>query len=194
MRIARSPIAIKHLIESVVTDLSSRANECRVTIQMQATDDIPRVCGDPEKVRRVFWHLLMNALKFSGEGDRVVVGLDVGSLTPQEPHTNGSSDRLVPTGVRVVVRDQGIGIAQETHSRVFEPFFQVDSSSTRKYGGTGLGLTLAKSYVEAHGGHIWVESGLGTGSSFYVALPAVAEELDAYLSQKASQSQQKVDK
>ena len=83
-------------------------------------------------------------------------------------------------GVRVAVRDTGIGIPADKHVHIFEPFFQVDSSSTREYGGTGLGLSLAKSYVEAHGGYIWVDSEPGKGSTFTVSLPAVPEELEAH--------------
>ena len=78
--------------------------------------------------------------------------------------------------MQLVVSDSGIGISREQVSKIFEPFFQVDSSSTRAFGGTGLGLTLAKAYVEAHGGRIWVESpGYDEkrcpGSAFHVVLP-----------------------
>jgi hypothetical protein len=64
--------------------------------------------------------------------------------------------------------------------RIFEPFFQVDSSSTREYGGTGLGLTLVKSYIEAHGGRVWVESELGRGSAFTVTLPLEPDDAGSW--------------
>jgi signal transduction histidine kinase len=181
LQVVCSPIPIAHLVESVVSDVSGQAVQRSVTIVTPDADGIPSVSGDPEKVRRILWHLLMNAIKFSNVGGSVEVVVDVAPLVPRKTArapSIGPGGELF--GVRVVVCDEGIGIAREAQSNVFEPFFQVDSSSTRQYGGTGLGLTLAKRYVEAHGGHIWVESAPGAGSSFHVTLPAVKEELRAY--------------
>jgi signal transduction histidine kinase len=73
--------------------------------------------------------------------------------------------------VQLVVSDSGIGISRDQVAKIFEPFFQVDSSSTRAFGGTGLGLTLAKAYVEAHGGRIWVDTAPGQGSTFTATFP-----------------------
>jgi len=74
-----------------------------------------------------------------------------------------------------VVSDSGIGISRDQVAKIFEPFFQVDSSSTRAFGGTGLGLTLAKAYVEAHGGRIWVDTTPGQGSTFVATFPVQDE-------------------
>jgi signal transduction histidine kinase len=76
-----------------------------------------------------------------------------------------------PPAVQLVVSDSGIGIPRDQVPKIFEPFFQVDSSSTRAFGGTGLGLTLAKAYVEAHGGRIWVDTAPGQGSTFTATFP-----------------------
>src|SRR4029434_10169039 len=73
--------------------------------------------------------------------------------------------------VQLVVSDSGIGISRDQVAKIFEPFFQVDSASTRAFGGTGLGLTLAKAYVEAHGGKIWVDTTPGQGSTFTATFP-----------------------
>jgi signal transduction histidine kinase len=113
----------------------------------------------------------------------------VGPLEPEDDRGRFGRPRLDPStrlGLRISVRDSGIGIPPEKQEHIFEPFFQVDSSSTREYGGTGLGLTLAKQYVEAHGGRIWVESEVGLGSVFTVSLPAVAEDLATHLSGQQS--------
>lgn len=73
------------------------------------------------------------------------------------------------------VQDEGIGIPRDQHTRIFERFYQVDGTATRKYGGTGLGLAIVREIVEAHGGQVWVESEPGRGSTFYVAIPQMVE-------------------
>src|SRR5690606_23205867 len=132
---------------------------------------------DRRKVRQVFLHLVANAIKFSPEGGEVAIDIEVAPLAPGDrAAADGSAGRepaVRRLGLRARVRDTGIGIPVDQQERIFEPVFQVDSSSTREYGGTGLGLCLVKNYVEAHGGFIWVESAPGAGSTFTVTLPAV---------------------
>jgi signal transduction histidine kinase len=128
--------------------------------------------------------LVANAIKFTPEGGSIAIDLEVGPMAPGDQEGRFGApdpDRGSGHGLRLVVRDSGIGISPEKQAHIFEPFFQVDSSSTREYGGTGLGLTLAKSYVEAHGGHIWVDSKLGAGSTFTITLPAIPDDLEAHL-------------
>ena len=117
----------------------------------------------------------------------VVVEAKVGALSPSDPTTPKSApvDELRRLGIRISVRDTGIGISPLAQARIFEPFYQVDQSSTREYGGTGLGLSLAKSYVEAHGGSIWVHSRPGEGSTFTLSLPAVPEDLLQFVASAA---------
>jgi signal transduction histidine kinase len=116
------------------------------------------VQGDPDRLRQVFWNLLSNAVKFTPMGGRLHV------LT----------ERAGPS-VRIVVQDTGIGIAPESLPFVFQRFWQVDPGKTREHGGLGLGLALARHFVELHGGEISAESeGLGRGATFQVTLPASA--------------------
>lgn len=150
---------------------------------------MPRVMADSRRIRQVLMHLIANAIKFTPRGGDVVVAAEIGPLSPSDHHgapvapppSMSPQDLARRYGVRVSVRDTGIGISAVAQARIFEPFFQADQSSTREYGGTGLGLSLAKSFVEAHGGSIWVESEPGNGSTFTLSLPSVADELHAHL-------------
>lgn len=190
MRVAREPVSLPDIIAAVVANLAPQAEQRGIAISTPE-NDVPRVLGDSSKVRQILWNLVANAVKFTGDDGAVSVDWRVGPLSPDDdvgrfgnPAHGGATTTL---GVRISVRDSGIGIPPEKRDNIFEPFFQVDSSSTREYGGTGLGLTLAKRYTEAHGGSIWVESELGVGSVFSVSLPVVAEDLAAHLSAAGEQ-------
>jgi signal transduction histidine kinase len=112
------------------------------------------LCADHPRVGQVLINLLANALKFTREGGHVRVELEVGERE-----------------VRVRVSDDGIGIALEHQPRLFDKFYQVEPTTTRAHGGAGLGLTIAKALVEAHGGTIGVKSQPGDGSTFWFTLP-----------------------
>jgi signal transduction histidine kinase len=189
MHMQRDPFPLRDLIESVIATFAPQAAKRSIVVDLHDTG-VPRALGDSRKIRQVLWNLLANAIKFTPSGGGVTVDLQVGPLAPVDAEHMGASmsteQQLEAFGLRVVVRDSGIGIPPEKQAHIFEPFFQVDSSSTREYGGTGLGLTLAKSYVEAHGGRIWVDSALGAGSVFTVSIPAVPGELEAYLEAHAA--------
>jgi signal transduction histidine kinase len=110
--------------------------------------------ADPMRIGQVATNLIGNAIKFSPERGKI------------EIFASGDS-----SSVTVSVKDYGRGIAQRDLSRLFQRFAQLDSSTTRKAGGTGLGLVISKGIVEQHGGKIWVESSLGRGSTFSFSLP-----------------------
>lgn len=118
----------------------------------------PTVLGEAPQLRKVVDNLLSNALKFTPDGGEVTVSLDYGA-----------------TDLTVRVSDTGIGIQPKEQERVFERFYQVDGSTSRRYGGIGLGLALVKEIVEAHGGTVAVQSEVGRGSvfSFTCRLPPV---------------------
>ncbi len=194
LKLAREPVVVREVVQSVVSAFEPEATRRGIAIETPNAV-LPRVLGDARKIRQVLWNLVANALKFSHEGSRVYVEQRIGPLSPGDAagkfgtpvDVAGDPDHF---GLQVVVRDDGIGISPEKHLHIFEPFFQVDSSSTREYGGTGLGLTLAKSYVDAHGGHIWVDSQLGGGSAFTVSLPVVPRELEQYLRARSARGGQ----
>ena len=126
----------------------------------------PRVIGDPTRIKQVVTNLLANALKFTERGE---VALEVHLESELQPESRQSSSGLVTT--RFTVRDTGIGIAPEKQELIFQAFAQSDSSTTRRYGGTGLGLTISARLVEMMGGRIWVESTPGQGSCFHFTVP-----------------------
>jgi signal transduction histidine kinase len=186
LRIDREPVSVTELCERVAQSMAAEAQRKRVAVSLSQAP-VPRALGDAAKIRQVLLHLLANAIKFSREGGDVIVDIDVGPLCPEDRLAFSLAREQLSgrVGLRVRVRDTGIGIQQSQQARIFEPFFQVDSSTTREFGGTGLGLSLAKLYVEAHGGYIWVDSTLGKGSTFTITLPAVPEDLQAYVARRS---------
>jgi two-component system, NarL family, sensor histidine kinase BarA len=171
----QDPVALALIIDRVVSALGPQARTRRVEVR-PLDPDMPRALGEARKIRQVLRNLIANAVKFTSDNGRIEISVQVGPLSR---HGNPAE-----VGLRVMVSDSGIGIPVENQELIFEPFFQVDSSSTRRYGGTGLGLTLAKSYIEANGGYIWVDSAPGQGSAFTFSLPAVPEELARYLARE----------
>jgi two-component system sensor histidine kinase BarA len=125
-------------------------------IDVEAT--IPPIVADREKVTHVIGNLFGNAIDFTPAGGRVW-------LRAASRRQSDLSELLVEVG------DTGVGIAPEHHDLIFREFAQVDATPSRPHHGTGLGLTIARKLVELHGGKIWVESALGTGSRFYFTIP-----------------------
>jgi signal transduction histidine kinase len=150
-------VDIRRLATLVVKAASSKAEERGVQLTLAAVDEIPHVQADPEKISWVVGQLLDNAIKFTPSGGSVVVNI-------KEEGNNL---------VQISMIDTGIGIPSERLSEIFEPFHQLDASSTRHYGGTGLGLSLVRQIVEAHGSLLDVQSIEGKGSVFKFPLLAV---------------------
>ena len=136
-----------------------RAQEKGLILTCKIDPDVGNdLVGDPTRLRQVLLNLLGNAIKFTQSG---AVSLKV------ERH----KDATVPTSLRFTVTDTGIGIPSDKLAQIFERFTQADSSTTRRFGGSGLGLTISKRLVELMGGLIWVESEVGKGSTFAFAVP-----------------------
>lgn len=155
MQLARQPLGLREPIEAALAEVraAALAKDLALYVEMQLTDD--RIDGDPHRLRQIFGHLLSNALKFTPQGGSVWV-----------------SARRHGTGAVVVVRDSGRGLPPGSEQWLFEPFSHADSSNTRRSGGIGLGLALARRLVDLHGGRIEAESGgPHLGSTFTVRLP-----------------------
>jgi PAS domain S-box-containing protein len=133
-----------------------RTQTTKHTLVTEFKEPLPMIVGDEERLREVLNNLLSNAIKYSPHGGTIRVG--------------GSADK---DEVRVYVADEGVGIAPAERDKIFDRFYRVDNASTRKTQGAGLGLFLVKAVVEAHGGRVWVESALGKGSTFNLALPRI---------------------
>ena len=141
-------------MDNALTLVRERASRHGINLEFQADPRIGEIVADERKVKQVLLNLLSNAVKFTPAGGRVAVSV---------ARANGS--------VEIAVSDTGIGIAPEDQEAIFEEFRQVGSDYARKREGTGLGLALARRFVELHGGRIWVKSQVGTGSTFTFSLP-----------------------
>jgi signal transduction histidine kinase len=159
----RMPVALAQLARSEVPSFAALAHKRGIVIAVDAEVD-GVILGDRKKLRQIVSSLLSNAIKFTPDRGRVELAIRNGPLVPGEPDS--------APAVHLVVTDSGIGISRQLVPQIFEPFYQVDSSSTRAFGGSGVGLTLVKAYVEAHGGSIWVDSDPGAGATFMAIFPA----------------------
>ncbi len=156
------PFPLRETLDSTLKMLALRAHEKGVAVRSQVDPEVPdRVVGDPGRLRQILVNLVGNAIKFTEQGEVVVEVecVEDGGLGP----TAGDEALLL----HVAVRDTGMGIPVEKHQVILEPFRQADGSTTRKYGGSGLGLAIAKQLVALMGGHLWLESVVGQGSTFH---------------------------
>jgi len=152
LKIERQPTRLARLVQEVADDVSRRTDQHQFLLSFAPT--IPILDLDSSRIRRLLFNLLDNAVKYSPGGGLIVVrGEAVG-------------DECV-----VSVADQGVGIAPQNLNRLFERFFRVKAAAGKHVVGSGLGLPIARSIVEAHGGRIWAESKVGQGSCFYFTLP-----------------------
>ncbi len=154
MELAPAPFHLPIALENAVTLVRERAARHGITLELDLDPRLGELVGDERKVKQVVLNLLSNAVKFTPDGGRI---------TLKAGRRDGRAE--------ISVADTGIGIAPEDQAAIFEEFRQVGTDETRKQEGTGLGLTLAKKFVELHGGRIWVESEPGRGSTFIFTLP-----------------------
>ncbi|HEY5378243.1 MAG TPA: ATP-binding protein [Pseudolabrys sp.] len=152
------PFALGPLLEEAVELLAVRAQSKGIEIAAFVDERLPEtVLGDPARLRQVLLNLAGNAIKFTEQGGVAVIA---------EPDDGGK--------IRFIVRDTGIGLAEQDQARIFLDFEQADGSSTRRFGGTGLGLAISKRIVERMGGVIGVDSRIGNGATFSFSVPLAA--------------------
>lgn len=157
------PFDLRTMMENVINSFFLRVSQRGLELFLFLPSDLPtKIIGDPSKLRQILVNLIGNALKFTHQGEIYVKAEkaeDLGDIIK----------------VHFSVKDTGIGIPKDRQAQIFESFTQADDSTTRKYGGTGLGTTISKKFVEMMGGKIGVESEQGKGSTFWFTVPFVKQ-------------------
>ena len=179
LELQSEPVSMTGLIHQVSIGFKGVIAERKLSLSFEKLDELPPVLGDPEALKKVFYHLISNAIKYTPDGGAIVVSGSV--LADGEP-------RFPNGGVEMVVSDTGIGIDPRFKDLIFTKFYQtgdvsLHSSGKTKFkgGGPGLGLAIVRGIVQAHGGRVWAESpgsdeGDSPGSEFHVILPTKASK------------------
>jgi signal transduction histidine kinase len=151
-----APHSLRDVAKMALHSCEVTAASAGIALRLDAPEVVAPIAIDRDRINQVFDNLLGNAIKFSPRGGTITIGVE------------DKGDRL-----QLSVSDVGVGIPTDKLKRIFDRFYQVDGSATRRFGGAGLGLAIAKRIVESHGGEIWVESEMGQGSRFIFTLPKV---------------------
>ena len=165
LEMENQPFHLKRCVEDIVDVMANEVYRKGLEFPIYLDETIPKqLIGDEARVRQVLVNLIGNASKFTHSGE-IALDVNVAGI---------SSDGTY--NVRFSIKDTGVGISQENIVSIFSAFEQADISDTRKYGGTGLGLTISKKIIETLGGRIWVESEEGKGTQFFIELPLKAPD------------------
>ncbi|MDW8298847.1 MAG: GAF domain-containing protein [Anaerolineae bacterium] len=167
------PLDVQPVLQDAIAQIAPLAEAKHLSVYIDVPQGLPRVEADRVRLRQIVLNLLSNAVKFTRKGGITVRAYQWQLAAPLEgvPLTAGN-------WLCIAVADSGIGIAPEHFEVIFDAFRQVDGSIVREFQGTGLGLPITRQLVEMHGGKIWLESEVGRGSTFTVALPALPEKAE----------------
>ena len=161
----KRPTLLDELILDVADKLSFSAQKRGLRFRTNFPEEVPPVLANADKVEQILVNIMSNAIKYTFDGGDITVSIDI-----------------APDQVRVGILDQGPGIPKEDQARIFERFYRVDKARTRELGGTGLGLAIAKQIVEAHGGHIGINSQTGKGTEIFFFLPRLSTQVGGQVS------------
>jgi two-component system sensor histidine kinase BarA len=165
------------LLSGVGSTIVPSANRRNIALDIGVEAGTPKIWGDAMRLRQILLNLADNAIKFTGEGGDVSLRAEPGRLEASGSSSLGSAPfKEHRPAVLLTVRDTGMGIAEDKLSRIFDAFYQVDAGTTRAHGGAGLGLSIVKQLVSAHGGTIEVTSVRSEGTRFTVTLPAAQHD------------------
>jgi len=173
MSLRKNQVDVAALVKDVVTTMTPTARKKEVELAFEVEKGLPAIWADAERLRQVLLNLTENAIKFTPVSGSVRLTAKIAGMDAQ---TGGDAGGMVLLGARrtaveLRVLDTGIGIPENERSRVFDAFYQVDSSSTREVGGTGLGLSIVKRLVDAHDGAVRIEANEPRGAVFVVTIP-----------------------
>ena len=145
---------MEDVASDVIRTLSTLSDDKDIQFHLQPVGALPKISASKDLIKQVFFNLIGNAIKFTPNKGHIYIIIEKDN-----------------NFVRATIKDTGIGVPEEQLSKIFDKFYQVDTSMTRQHGGTGLGLPIAKHIVDAHKGRIYAESEVGKGSSFIFELP-----------------------
>lgn len=175
MELRPEPLDVKRVVEETAAAMSEAVRAKGLRFSTEIEPNLPTMIGDKAKIVQMLKALLSNAVKFTKEGDvKLIVRRssewrDLKERAPLSAPT--VAHQAQEEGLLFSVIDTGIGISPDNFTRIFDKFYQVDNSTTREFRGSGLGLSICKAIVDAHHGHIWLESQLQQGTAFYVLFP-----------------------
>jgi PAS domain S-box-containing protein len=153
------PVQICEIIKLIREDLKIQTEQKRINLELNLDDEIPEINGDRDKLTDMLTNVIDNAIKFTPDEGKIVV-----------------SSFVEDDNIHIIVKDNGIGIPEEMIDNLFQRFYQIDASRTRKYGGTGLGLYISKTIAQAHNGTVWIESkGENKGTEVHITLPTIGK-------------------
>lgn len=167
VELKRTPCHLNTFYEPILDVFEPILEESELILKWEVPEDLPAVSVDQQLFMQVLVNLIDNAIKYTPDGGRIAVSAEMHTSEAFEG-ANITSEEII-----VHVQDTGIGIPMESQPRVFERFYRVDKGRAREMGGTGLGLAITKHIVLCHNGQIWLESTLGEGSVFHVAIPYI---------------------
>jgi signal transduction histidine kinase len=154
-------VPLTSMLQGMRVLVERSAKEKGIDINIEVAPQVETVWADEAKLKRMLYELLSNAIRFTSTGGQIA--LQAALYPPEQPHE-----------LRLSVSDTGIGIPADELEEIFDPFRQVDSSLSRRFGGLGLGLAIVRHYAELHGGRVWAESTPEVGSAFTLALPLIS--------------------
>ena len=165
-------VDMAEVIEDTIIGARAQLEENEITLDMNVSEDVPPVEADPDSVRQIMSNLLGNAIKSTPAGGAIEISTNI-----HEENGDMPADGFSGPYLKISIRDSGGGIAQKDLDRVFERFYRAERPLIEGLGETGVGLSIVKSLVEAHGGRVWVDSEIGDGSTFSFLLP-ISEQYD----------------
>ncbi len=179
-------INIHTVIENVRSNFDCVAKEHEITFNTEEQEELPNIYADSQRLGQVLTNLVSNAIKFTPCGKNITIKSELKNATDIIPNPYFANELKALNGNYIIVSvvDEGIGIKEENLLKAFDKFTQIENSLSRKVGGTGLGLPIAKQLIKAHKGTIWCDSEENKGSSFHFALPVVTESIENKIIEK----------